>query len=202
MDYCADCTYLDTNDYKGNCNGLYYCEKRCDYVVGNSPYCGDFCRAYSRSDYQIKDIIHRGEQEAGYSSSCYLTTIVTHLLGKNDKGYVLTTLRNFRKNILQKNEEYKRILVEYDIIGPKISEEILKAPNKVEVAENLYNNILIKVVAFLENGEYEEAIKLYKGMTYGLQVCYGLANMTVDPAIIEARSITDSGYGRQRVKTQ
>ena len=58
MDYCAECTYLDPSKYKGSCNGLFYCEKRYDYVLGHTEKCGDFCRAYSRSYYRINDILY------------------------------------------------------------------------------------------------------------------------------------------------
>lgn len=199
MDYCAECTYLNPNDYKGNCNGLYYCEQRCDYVLGNAPKCGNFCRAYSRSDYQTRDLIYKGEQESNYSSGCFITTVISKILGHDDKGYILTILRNFRKNILQQDSNYKQLLVEYDIIGPMIADALINDPNRVMIANNLYENILKKIVIDLEKGQQKEAIKKYKGMTLGLQVCYGFAEIKVDPAIIQARSITQSGYGRQKV---
>ena len=200
MDYCAECTYLRTNDYKGSCNGLFYCEKRYDYILGNNPKCGDFCRAYRRTDYEIKDIKIKGEQEQSSNTGCYLTTMVSTILGQDDKGYVLTTLRNFRKSVLQQDSTYKQLLVEYDIIGPILAKRLENDSRREMIARNLYENILKKVLENLEKGNKEEAIKLYKGMTYGLQVCYGLAEMKVDSAIVGARDIENSGYGKVKVR--
>lgn len=200
MDYCAECTYLRTSDCKGSCNGLFYCERRYDYVFGDNPKCGDFCRAYSRSDYEIRDIKYKGEQEKNSSSGCYLTTMISTILRQDDKGYTLTTLRNFRKHVLQQNEVYKQLLVEYDIIGPMIATKLAHDPNREMIAQNLYEHILKKVLENLEKGNKEEAIKLYKGMTYGLQVCYGLAEVRVDCAIVGARNIEESGYGKVMVR--
>ena len=200
MDYCSECTYLRENDYKGNCNGLFYCERRYDYVYGNNPKCGSFCRAYSRSDYKIKDISIKGEQEQNYSSGCYLTTMVSSILGFSDKGYVLSQLRKFRNNVLQNNLDYKELLVQYDIIGPKIAEQLYLDPNKNIVANGLYQNILLKVVKEIELGNIDIAVRLYKGMTYGLQVCYGLAEQKIDPAFIQSSNIKESGHGKVKVK--
>lgn len=200
MDYCCECTYLRPDDYKGSCNGLFYCEKRYDYVYGNNPKCGNFCRAYSRSDYQIKDIGYKGEQEQNYRSGCYLTTIISSILGYSDTGYTLNILRNFRNNVLQKDLDYKELLVQYDIIGPKLSKSIAEDPNRQMIANNLYKNILSRVIRYLEQGNTEEAIKLYKGMTYGLQVCYGYAEEKIAPAFIQVSDIKESGYGKVKVK--
>lgn len=201
MDYCADCTYCNPSDYKGSCNGLFYCEERCDYVFGNNPKCGDFCRAYSRSDYEIKDMIKKGEQERSSSnSSCYLTTIISIILGYGDKGYALEKLRSFRNNILQKDNRYKRLLVEYDFIGPLIAREIAKYENKELLAKNFYDNFIKKILVELEHGNYDKAVDIYVGMTYGLQVCFGLAGISIDPSVINDQDITKAGHGKVLVR--
>ena len=61
---------------------------------------------------------------------------------------------------------------------------------------NLYEHILKNIVIEIEQGNYENAIKLYKGMTYGLKVCFGYANKNIDPAIISSKDIKESGHGK------
>ena len=198
MDYCGECTYLVPDKCKGYSNGYFYCEKKDTYVLASTEHCYDYCRAYSRPDYIARELQNRSVREKnGYdSSSCYITTIVSNILGYKDNGYVLNILRNFRNNYLQENNIYKSLLVEYDIIGPLIAKDIYNSPNKEEIAFNLYEHILKNIVIEIEQGNYENAIKLYKGMTYGLKVCFGYANKNIDPAIISSKDIKESGHGK------
>lgn len=47
-----------------------------------------------------------------------------------DNNIYLETMRNFRENVLQKDEKYKSLLVQYDIIGPKIAQYLMLDPLK------------------------------------------------------------------------
>lgn len=202
MDYCSECTYLVPDKCKGNSNGYFYCERQGSYVLATTEHCYNFCRAYSRSSDISHELEYRSNREKnGYdNSSCYITTIVSDILGYQDKGYVLNMLRNFRNNYLQKDNNYKELLVEYDIIGPMLAKDINNSPNKQEIAYNLYENILKNVVIEIEKGNNKEAIRLYKAMTYGLKVCFGYANKTIDPAITANQNIALAGHGKVKVK--
>lgn len=201
MDYCSECTYLVPDKCKGDSNGLFYCEKRYDYVLGTSEHCSDFCRAYSRKDWEIKEIYNRSDREKnGYDKpNCYITTIVCDALNLNDNCEVLTTIRNFRDNILTKDEKYKRILVEYDILGPLIACSIASSPKKLKISKHLYDNVLLEIYNLIQYKKYNQAIKLYIGMTKGLLIGFGYGNLQIDEETISKSEISLAGHGRQKV---
>lgn len=201
MDYCAECTYLDPEKCKGSCNGLFYCEKRYDYVLGNTEKCGDFCRAYSRSYYRINDIQFKGEQEErNNGTNCYITTIVSDILGYPEDGIVLKRFRQFRDNYLQKHDEYKDLLVEYDVIGPLISKSLSKDPYKEIIAQKIYKKSLKNILSYLTIGKYEDAVNMYKDMAYTLKRVYGYDKIDIEPFITEYCDIEKSGHGKIKLK--
>ena len=79
---------------------------------------------------------------------------------------------------------------------PSSTSSTVNPCTKEEIAFNLYEHILKNIVIEIEQGNYENAIKLYKGMTYGLKVCFGYANKNIDPAIISSKDIKESGHGK------
>ena len=107
----------------------YYCSKNANYVNSDTYY--KYCRKY---DYDDCPIYKREDSTSG----CYLTTIVCSVLAKEDDNKVLNSLRNFRDNTLQKNEKYYDILKAYDIIGPKISDNINQDKDRFIMANYLY----------------------------------------------------------------
>ena len=64
------------------------------------------------------------KMEENNFNGCYITTLICSILGYTDHCYVLTEMRNFRNNIMQKEATYFDILLEYDVIGPIIARSI------------------------------------------------------------------------------
>ena len=82
-----------------------------------------YCSWYKTYYYPDDSCTHqknRYEPQQG----CYLTTIICNKLGYSDDCFVLNTLRSFRDNVMQKNIEYKDMLMEYDTLGPVIAQNI------------------------------------------------------------------------------
>lgn len=171
----------------------YYCNKNSNYVNSDMYY--RYCRGYSYDECRI----YKNEPVSG----CYLTTIVCNLLGKEDNDVVLNTLRGFRDNHLKLDMKYLELLLTYDIVGPLISAKMKNDKKGKELANYLYNNVLVKVVELLNKKDYMNAIKLYKEMTielinrYNLNEQYLMVNEQVNVV-----DIKELGHGKSRVLRQ
>lgn len=114
--FCGECTYLDLST--GDIYGKFYCDKKWERHKSTDPECGSFCRAYSRDNSTIENAYRYTKSK---ESGCYLTTMLCTILGLPDDNMYLESIRKFRKNILQKDMKYRYLLIEYDIVGPKIA---------------------------------------------------------------------------------
>ena len=102
-------------------------------------------------------------------------------------------MRNFRTNVLQKDEKYKRLLVEYDIIGPKISKFLENDPLNKQIALNCFNRYIVPIINYIDTNK-DMAISEYINMTNMLKGLYNI-NLEVDNKVIENAKISESGHG-------
>ena len=193
MENCAYCTYLDLE----NCNsdGKYWCDRQLERHFANDPKCSSFCKAYSRADSAIKNAIDiaKSHQE---EPLCYLTTMLCSILKLKDDNLYLKTIREFRKNVLQKDEKYKPLLVEYDIIGPKIAESLSNDPLRRKIAEVHFYKYITDIFYYIINNNTEEAVYEYKQMTNSLKSFYKLDNYSITTEQIDNADIEKSGHGK------
>lgn len=173
---CGNCTSYDFqgDNYKGYCS-----TRRCYY------YPGDTCQ------YQV---------DRGSASSCYITTIICDILGFDDDCGVLNTLRDFRKDVLQKDEKYKDLLFEYDVVGPTIADLIsleFKKEQDKEMWTQIYNFYLSPTANFILEKNYDFAIMRYKEMVNSLKDYYGI-NVEIHPD--EDYDYTNGGHGKVKTK--
>lgn len=156
------CTYYE---FKGGLfSGDYWCTKK-DCRVDEDIYY-KYCRNYDYKDCPIYK-----HQE---SSGCFITTVACQILRKKDNDPILTNLRNFRNNILQKNEKYYDILKNYDVIGPIIADCILNDKEKEQMTQSLYQKAIIPINDLINKKEYDKAVEAYYLMTLLLVNYYGL----------------------------
>ena len=148
-------------------NSDYWCMKN-NHRVSDSDYY-TYCRNYNYSDCPTYK-----HQE---SSGCYLTTLVCIILKKDDHDYVLDTMRKFRDNYLQKDQQYEQLLKDYDNIGPVLAQWIIKDSDSKVMAQDLYDKVLMKIAQELENKHYDLALSLYEDMTLSLIKHYGLDSL-------------------------
>lgn len=194
--YCSECTYLDLSS--GDIYGKFWCEKRLERHLANELECNRFCRAYSR-DSSVERSAYEYSIEHSSSGGCYLTTMICDILGYNDNNEYLNTMRTFRNNILQKEDKYKPLLIEYDIIGPKISKVLNNDPLKNSIALFYFNKFILPITNLIKNNKKEEAINSYIVMTNNLKNFYGISN-TISSIEIDAVDINESGHGIYKVK--
>lgn len=180
--YCAECALYDLNGTP-KWGDEHYCSKKGKYLKPTTTACSSF----------EKNNIKEGYQRAG----CYITTIVCNILGYPDDCELLVVLRNFRENYLKQNSEHLPLLIEYDQIGPIISNNIMNDPDaKISAIENT-RNFLIPCVQAIKNGNYTEAIEIYKSMVLLLKLKYGLLRTPVDYTIEEPME----ALGKGRIRT-
>ena len=167
-DNCASCGHLDMNDYRGR---EYYCKKKYTYYNPLKTKCDDYKSAEDMGDnrdyYDIKKITR---------SDCYLTTIICEILGFEDDCEILTIMRMFRNNVLQKDLRYVGLLVEYDMIGPKIAHSLKNDSDALWICKELLEHYIKPIIIYINNKNYDAAIVLYQNMTNLLKDNYALVD--------------------------
>ena len=149
-DTCKTCNYLDNKETWGAKDG--YCEYHRIYVHQSDSACSSY---------------------RGSSSGCYITTIVHDILKMSDQCEILETLRKWRNQVLSKKEEYKKILMEYDTIGP-ITSNRMNIDQDKELCQILYDRYLKPVCKKIEEQNEKGAIDRYQDMVRHLKFYYGL----------------------------
>ena len=191
MANCGECTYLDISS--GNSSGAFWCEKKLERHLATDIECGSFCRAYSRSSSSINNAIEYSNNHNS-GGGCFLTTMICKLLKLQDNNIYLETMRNFRNNILQKDEKYKSLLVEYDVIGPKISNALENDIIGEKIAIACFYKYIKPITTYITNKEYENAVNLYIDMTTTLKRIYNLEGKNISIVEINNADIEKSGH--------
>ena len=196
MAKCSECTYLKPND--PDLYGKYWCEKKLERVSAYQEECSRFCRAYSRSSNASKSYEDFSNNNSG-SPGCYLTTMLCEILKLSDNNPFLNTIRNFRNDVLQKDEKYKQILVEYDLVGPMIANNLNNDPLRYQIAANMFFKYIKPITKLIKENKNQEAIISYTEMTNNLKSFYNI-NKTINVNYINNADIKESGHGVYRVK--
>ena len=190
MARCVDCTYLDIN-YGANSSGAFWCEKKYERHLATDPSCGSYCEAYNRDYNTKKNALECANSNSG--GGCYLTTIICKVLRLPDNNTYIQTIRNFRDNYLQQNIKYKKLLVEYDIIGPQIAKALENDP---VIAKLYFDRYIRGISALIQGKDYELAIKKYIEMTNSLKNFYGITDNNLTIEAINNADIKNSGHGK------
>ncbi len=147
----------------------------------------------------VKCVDYKEDEDSKSSSLCYLTTIVCNILGFADDVTYLQTLRYFRDEVLQKDEQYKEILATYDIVGPIIAKNLSEEEHRKQIALNLFNLGISKVCKLIEEKKEKEAVELYMEMTKLLISGYEINNI-VSEEYLNNMDVSKSGHGRKVLK--
>lgn len=173
MDLCGECLKLDwSNKERFTSRDRYYCNERRKYV---SPQ--DIACSYFSADKSVKKSSNGGSYTP---SGCYITTIVCDILGYEDNCELLQSFRNFRDNVLKNNPNYLSILLEYDIIGPTISEKIRQEKNNYGLALGLMNYFLIPCANYIKIEDIDSAVEAYVNMVNYLKDDFELPSFFID----------------------
>ncbi len=178
--YCRECRCMDLNDVSRYDNEDCYCTYYRKYYNKNSNACS--------SGFQYD------ESRRNVSGGCYLTTIVNNILHMPDNGLTLKTLRQFRDEYMLNHPELYVMLIEYEVVGPKIANNLLQDPQREIIAKAFYSSHIIPTVTHIINKEYDEAIALYQDMTNRLKEFY-----KADDTITKKLDINVKTLGKARI---
>lgn len=135
-------------------------------------------------------------------NGCYITTLICSILGYTDHCYVLTEMRNFRNNIMQKESKYFDILLEYDVIGPIIArniyEEYCKTENK-DMWTRFYQLYLLETAALISSEKYKEAVCKYEQMMNTLKSYFGIHDIDLT-TYQKDYDMSMGGHGKLKVR--
>ena len=179
---CGSCVNLKLNE---PISGGYKCVRLSGVHTINEEKCGWRYEIDEDRDY---DMLERNNR-----SDCYLTTIICEILGLDDNCEILTIMRHFRNDILQKNLKYIGILVEYDMIGPMIANNLKNDENSLWIAKELLEHYIKPIIIYINNRDYDNAIVLYQNMTNLLKENYGIYDTN---ELVEDYDQSKGGHGR------
>lgn len=174
------CDYLD---YKGGWLGGYYCNKQ-DKSIDKSTvntYCDNSlnyrnCPTFNKS-----------------SSPCYLTTAMCNILGQEDDGPVLNTLRHFRDTYMKNTPECKPLLEDYDTVGPIIAENLNSDKDKTLTANIMLYFFINPAIKSIIEEDYDNAIEIYKDMTINLMEKYN-----IDKSLLASQKVIGQNITRKK----
>ena len=154
-------------DQCGSCEEFFQCRGNWDIPYDKNDTEKGYCRVYKTTYWPDDSCGNHKERYEAYSG-CYITTIVCDILGFEDNCEVLTNLRKVRDKFMQKNDQYKKDLFDYDTIGPQIAkilnDDYQETKDKT-VATALYTNYLVPAANEAKENNYTGAITIYKKMT-------------------------------------
>lgn len=176
--YCRECLKMNLNDRSPYDSSCAYCTAYHKYYDINDKACSTYF------EYDTSKSNNEG---------CYLTTIVCSILGYSDDCEVLNILRNFRENYMKLEQRLYPLLVEYDIVGPIISNKIKKSLNKEQISAYLFKNYISDIVLKIKNKEYVSAINKYVEMVNILKSAYQI-DINYDSNIEYDKNTLGKGY--------
>jgi len=156
---CSDCYYKEYDYFRPGENKIhkdvplsvsYICQ-----IHGPLNSSRDYCPDYARKEDNSSNKKKKG---------CFVTTTICDLLGKNDNCIELNTLRQFRDNILMKNEKFKRLVESYYSISDEIVYILLNKTDNKNYAKNLMNTYVYEIIDYINSSKVDEAIELYVKM--------------------------------------
>lgn len=177
--YCRECACMDLQDRAKYDNNKAWCSARRTYYNPNEHACSTYF-TYDES---------RSTSQGG----CYLTTIICNLLNMEDSKGPLQLFRNFRDEYMLNHPETYPMLIEYDLVGPKIVKALLNDPLQISIAKSLYENYITPITQDILLQNYDVAITKYTHMTQTLRNMY-----QIDATITKKLNVNVKTLGKAR----
>lgn len=103
---------------------------------------------------------------------CFLTSACVNHRQLEDDCLELNTLRSLRDGFMTASEEGRRIIREYETMGPRIVRAINDCENQSEIYEYMYQHLVLPSVAMVQSGEKQEAVDYYQQFVKDLRAKY------------------------------
>ncbi len=204
----AYCVYINLKKQQGSkcqCTHPTYGGKWSDKYCSPVSYCDKWCgRCHwdeiDESNEFMKNYKGDKQENSSYTSvGCYITTIVVNILGFADNCEELNTLRWFRQEIMAKDEHYRDLLMQYDILGPNLAHVISTLPNAYEIAVDLYKIYIRGCINYIKSEQFDYAVLLYSEMMQRLIANYMLSTPTIGAEAQKNYNQEAGGHGAFRM---
>lgn len=124
---------------------------------------------------------YSGWSDSGWSNSgggggCFITTACVEHMGLSDDCEQLNILRMFRDKLVEEDELFREIVLDYYKKAPSVVKKINESENKDEVLEQLYNELVVPCVEMLKNNQEQEAKEHYISTYKKLLKTYEVGN--------------------------
>ena len=107
------------------------------------------------------------------STDCYISSACVYAKDLPDDCYELTILRKYRDQLVAEDPAIRSVVEEYYQNAPGLIHLIEDQPNRMEIYEYIYNELVMKSVQHLINGDIAAAINQYKTVYMELKDKYG-----------------------------
>ncbi len=154
---------------------MYYCYKeRCYHCNKANKHISDshFVRRYCWNHGYRDCAVYRG---SGSGSGCYLTTACVETRGLLDNCLELQILRKFRDGYLSATPEGRADIRRYYELAPLLVKRLDGVPEKNEVYQRVYNELILGCIDLIESAQYRQAHQLYRSYTRSLCEQYGIS---------------------------
>lgn len=189
-DKCGSCSYLKLDRVDTDSNYRYWCDWKDRFYPLDDSTCSRYSFETNRDYEEVEHMERYGGSYSPSSSSCYITTIVTKLLGLGDNNELLNTLRLFRKNVLNTDIKYKTLLMEYDVVGPVIADYIENDRELYDI--NVLEKYIKYCVSLVKQGKEAEAVTIYTNMVNMLKEIF---NISFEQVKCDNYDYTVGGHG-------
>ena len=105
-------------------------------------------------------------------SGCFITSAAVSHMGLKDDCEELTILRKYRDELIKEDPKFKKIVLEYYQVAPKIVAKINEDKDKDQILGSIYHKLVIPVTNYLKNGQINEAKEYYINMYSELKEKY------------------------------
>jgi hypothetical protein len=107
----------------------------------------------------------------GGGGPCFITTAVCDTLSLPDNNPILSTLRRFRDDVLDKSETGHAYVMLYYRLAPRLVEAIEKRADKVRVYATMLRVFLVPAVLSIDAGDYAGAFYYYRELVSFAMMC-------------------------------
>lgn len=143
------------------------------YENGECPHHGErdltsYCKITNETVYDDYDCKYRCKScstyigNGGLYTGCFITTACVEHKKLSDDCYELNVLRTYRDNYLKSFAEGRKDVEIYYKIAPLIVRKINASKDANDIYEEIYKDLIVTCVNFIEHEKYKEAYMTYK----------------------------------------
>ena len=102
------------------------------------------------------------KKEKSSDENCFISSACLVAKNFSDDCFELETLRKYRDKLAKEDKNLRLLLKEYYQIAPKIVKKIDNHPNRMNIYDYIYDDMVLKTIDLLVKGKYSLAINHYE----------------------------------------